>query len=352
LACRAACVVAVLQAYLPLACGCASNLVFLLSLAVCSATETLHASDKLHRRSCAVVPITSPCLASYCSSTETLDADDKFHCDKCGCLQEAQVRRLAALEHVRVASLQERWRHTRVPAPGAVTAWFLRMVVSHASCDPTSTCRSACGWRSCHRCCACTSSASSTSRAWAGGCNCWGDPAPSGLAWRCMALRPVASCLWPAVSGAATRRVSYQPDSPPGAGGHTAGPQRSWQDSHTAGCRLQSRRTCVDCTPAAAAAAAAVFAFKDRPNGRASGCCRCHAPTTMVQTEVPCVSTGFLCQLQWCRRPLLHWQHPPIEFAYSLSTCADSSYELFAVVVHMGAHPNHGKPAGLALTAA
>lgn len=27
----------------------------------------------------------------------------------------------------------------------------------------------------------------------------------------------------------------------------------------------------------------------------------------------------------------------------SLSPCADSSYELFAVVVHMGAHPNHGE---------
>ncbi len=43
-----------------------------------------------------------------------------------------------------------------------------------------------------------------------------------------------------------------------------------------------------------------------------------HAPTTMVQTELPCVSTGFfVASYNGVNRPLLHLQHPRIESAYS-----------------------------------
>lgn len=87
-------------------------------------------------------------------------------------------------------------------------------------------------------------------------------------------------------------RMINTTDDCPDAGAHTAGPQRSWQDSHKAGCRLQSRRTCVDCTPAAAAAAA--LHSKTVPMGVPAAAAAVHAPTTMVQTELPCVSTGCL----------------------------------------------------------
>lgn len=94
----------------------------------------------------------------YRSSTETLDAEDKFFCDKCGCLQEAQVRFLWWVVGCgRWANCVEGDR----PACGAQSRRAVRSVLTPAAATP-SACRNACGWRSCRRCSACTSSASST----------------------------------------------------------------------------------------------------------------------------------------------------------------------------------------------
>lgn len=150
------------------------------------------------------------------SSTETLAADDKFFCDKCGCLQEAQVGGSARQRepvqptscHPLVGSTPPQHICTcrqsvqlisgihcvlpssfcalapcpqappaAPPPPGRAArpnpnsptpAIPPTPPPTHTHCRRRCRRRSACGWRSCHPCFVCTSSASSTLRAWGG----------------------------------------------------------------------------------------------------------------------------------------------------------------------------------------